>query len=545
MTMFADSEISDELAEKIVAYVDREAGRDAPLTADDEAMVRRLIEDNAAVRALVEELRATNTGLDTLLDDVAAVEVPEGLVALIQGHAASDVAVIEPKSGDESDTGESGDVAAFRQPPPRRVSYGPLAAAASIALLISSGALYYIYDSSNAERLRMQSVLATATEEVENRGRALADARAELNRLAGLADQASSQRRENAGKLLANEETIQELEVARAALEGRYAALEGENERLNARLQLQRIEIAESELTRDQLSTDLADAREALSAAENQTSDLQERLTAEVQDLTAKLGERDENVLALTERLEVGEQRSEVARTSLAEVRNERAALRRELAQMESEREQLLADRQAVELAAAQAQQRLASLEAEAEDTSGRLATVIAGLRASEQERQVAVQQMVGLEADLAASTSWLNQISQYHRIYASTARRHLVEVGADELDHIQTWLTGMLGRQILVPDLTSLGVTFQGARLLAINEKPVAQLVYLDQNDQPLALCVIPSAGAAKNPTLSTNGELNLVDWRDGNHGYAVVGWSDPELLSDLTSAIQPIYDL
>lgn len=35
--MFADSGLADELAEKIVAFVDREAGRDAPLTAADEA----------------------------------------------------------------------------------------------------------------------------------------------------------------------------------------------------------------------------------------------------------------------------------------------------------------------------------------------------------------------------------------------------------------------------------------------------------------------------------------------------------------------------
>ena len=60
--MFADSGLSDEIAEKIVAFVDREAGRDAPLTADDEALVRRLIAEDPAARTLADELRATNTG---------------------------------------------------------------------------------------------------------------------------------------------------------------------------------------------------------------------------------------------------------------------------------------------------------------------------------------------------------------------------------------------------------------------------------------------------------------------------------------------------
>lgn len=47
------------------------------------------------------------------------------------------------------------------------------------------------------------------------------------------------------------------------------------------------------------------------------------------------------------------------------------------------------------------------------------------------------------------------------------------------------------------------------------------------------------------KATTRSVNGELNLVDWRDGNHGFALVGWSAPELLDQLTRAVAPVYDL
>ncbi len=541
--MFADSGLSDEMAEKIVAFVDREAGRDAPLTADDEALVRRMIAEDPAVRALAEELRATNTGLDTLLDDVAAVEVPDRLVALIRGHGTSDVAVVEPAPSKEDkdkddEVPHEGDVIALRQPPPRRVSYGPLAAAASIALLISSGALFHLYNTSYTERTQMQTVLAKATEEAENRGRALADARAELKRLAGLAEQASSQRQETTEQLMANEESVQQLEVERAALEGRYGALEGENERLSDMLTRQRAQVAESETAKDQISADLAEARQTLAALEVGADSTRQTLTAEVEDLTAKLNLRQREMASLAEELEVGKERSESANANLAKVRNQQETLRRQLAAAELEKERLQAEHEAAE-------QQLASLQANVQDTESRLSTVVGGLTSAEAGRREALQQVVGLEADLAASRSWLGQIAQYHRVYASTARRHLVEVGADELDHIQDWMTGMLGRPIPVPDLTEYGVTFAGARLLGINEEPVAQLVYLDADDQPLALCIIPSTNEAKTPTSSTNGELNLVDWRDGSYGYAVVGWSPPELLNTLTQAIQPLYDL
>jgi len=442
--MFADSGLSDEQAEKIVAFVDREAGRDAPLTADDEAMVRRLIADDPAVRQLVDELRATNTGLDTLLDDVAAVEVPERLVALIHGHGSDDVAIMTPSSGGsaQGSDGEAlaDDVVTLRQPVHRRTSYGPLAAAASIALLISSGALYYIYQSSNSERTRLQAVLTTTTEEAETRGRALADARAELKRLSGLAELASSQRQETTDQLLVNEDAIQRLEVERAALEGRYMVLESENESLNEALDRRRSEVASREAERDRLSADLADARQTLTAAEAEAGNATALLTAEVEDLTTKLDRREQEMATLSEELAAGEQRSETALANLAEIRSEQANLERSLAAAELDKQQLQAERAAAEDATVEAEQRLASIQANIEDAEGRLATVAAGLNAAEEGRQEALQQVVGLEADLAASKSWLGQIAQYHRVYASTARRHLVEVGADELDHIQEW---------------------------------------------------------------------------------------------------------
>ena len=64
--MPTDTGISDELTEKIFAFVDREAGRDAPLSPEDEALVRDLLETDPAARALADEFRATNTGLDAM-----------------------------------------------------------------------------------------------------------------------------------------------------------------------------------------------------------------------------------------------------------------------------------------------------------------------------------------------------------------------------------------------------------------------------------------------------------------------------------------------
>ena len=66
-------------------------------------MVQRLLDGDAHIRSVADELRATNQGLDTLLDDVATVEVPDHLDALIRGHGAKNVAVMVPNGVADGD----------------------------------------------------------------------------------------------------------------------------------------------------------------------------------------------------------------------------------------------------------------------------------------------------------------------------------------------------------------------------------------------------------------------------------------------------------
>lgn len=91
--MTALSHVSEDLVEKTVAFVDHEDGHEPPLTAPDEAMVRQLIEEDPSVRDLADDLRATNAGLDMLLEDVAEVRVPGSLVAMIRSHKRNGISV--------------------------------------------------------------------------------------------------------------------------------------------------------------------------------------------------------------------------------------------------------------------------------------------------------------------------------------------------------------------------------------------------------------------------------------------------------------------
>ena len=61
--MSGSDAMSDDLMEKIFAYVEREAGRDPLLSPEDEAMVRQLLATDPAARALADNLRDVDARL--------------------------------------------------------------------------------------------------------------------------------------------------------------------------------------------------------------------------------------------------------------------------------------------------------------------------------------------------------------------------------------------------------------------------------------------------------------------------------------------------
>jgi len=124
----------------------------------------------------------------------------------------------------------------------------------------------------------------------------------------------------------------------------------------------------------------------------------------------------------------------------------------------------------------------------------------------------------------VAVARGWLDDIADYHEVYAAQ-KRHLVEVPASEADHIQTWLTAEVGTDVIVPDLSDHGLTFQGARLLVAAGKPVAQLVFTDADERVVALCAMGASGADTAFAEQNINGLTLVSWGGGDAKFVVVG--------------------
>ena len=109
--------------------------------------------------------------------------------------------------------------------------------------------------------------------------------------------------------------------------------------------------------------------------------------------------------------------------------------------------------------------------------------------------------------------------------IYASEVR-HAVEVGPDQQTHLATWLGKRLDHPLNIPDLSKLGFSLVGGRLLPVNGKAGALFMYEDPSGQRLTVLL------GRNPDnretsfrIDSSGGVETFYWIDGPIGYAVTG--------------------
>ncbi|WP_276120702.1 anti-sigma factor family protein [Pararhizobium qamdonense] len=144
-------------------------------------------------------------------------------------------------------------------------------------------------------------------------------------------------------------------------------------------------------------------------------------------------------------------------------------------------------------------------------------------------------------QLEVAAARTWLDDIADYHRVYARQTAEHLVEVPASAGNRIEGWLASNVGVSFALPDLSSKGLTFQGARLLVAAGKPVAQLMYKDQDGDVFAICFLKSTPGTTDGKLteSMRDDIAMISWQKRAASYVVVGPSSDPSLQQLAEAI------
>ena len=567
--MQPETDIPVELSEKILAFVEREAGRDAPLSPDDEAMVRELLATDPAAQALADEFRDVDTDLKAAFQALGDIPVSDELMERIHAQDQAFAAKAEAAGTDK--------VVAF--PPtakPTTRSYAPLAAAASLALVIAGGGFLYEFetrknleqtlaeleaerstqqgriDDLEVETGNLQDQLAAATDAREDAETALSATTGDLGRLEAALETVIAARDEADAALASATEALTSLRESEAELGQQVSALEEEAEQVAAQgasernaLQSQladlEVELATVTEARRTAEAEMAEANRTIGELIEEGAALNQKvaeLETEMETLAADIAARDSQLEASQTALARAEQRA-------AELATEREALAAAVGRGDQELEEAQVALAALDDEAAKLRRERDALIASVEQGQGELSTARAQL-ASTQQQSAAFQTALDT---LRAQTGWLAQVAGYHIGYAGKLRE--VEVKAKEQQDSQAltkWLSNELGSEITVPRSLPMpdGLTFVGGRVLyTIDGQPIGQIAYHDSEGRLTAFCI------KRNPTGTVQnleqaqffGRLQMIQWQDETFQYAVVGFAGFEVLEPVATWLESNY--
>jgi anti-sigma factor RsiW len=133
--------------------------------------------------------------------------------------------------------------------------------------------------------------------------------------------------------------------------------------------------------------------------------------------------------------------------------------------------------------------------------------------------------------AAAAVNSSWLDNAAGYYKLVVNAGDTMLVDVPASpDTREALLKISQNLPQQVRLPDLKPWGLSFRGARLVVVEGRPAAQLVYVTDNKAigPLTLVIGASKLPDITPTFDHRQDVNLLYWRHHGRAYALVGQTD-----------------
>jgi anti-sigma factor RsiW len=125
------------------------------------------------------------------------------------------------------------------------------------------------------------------------------------------------------------------------------------------------------------------------------------------------------------------------------------------------------------------------------------------------------------------------------HAVYSPEVR-HPVEVGADQEQHLVTWLSKRLGLKLKAPRLDEAGMSLVGGRLLPGDAGPVAQFMYQSDRGRRMTLYVRAENAPHRETAFRYARESNVgvFYWVEQTCSYAIASsdLSKDELLAVAT---------
>lgn len=136
-------------------------------------------------------------------------------------------------------------------------------------------------------------------------------------------------------------------------------------------------------------------------------------------------------------------------------------------------------------------------------------------------------------------------QIIRGHNASLGEVKPYLAEVGPEYWQVIEDWLDEKLGRKMVIPDLSAIGWSYEGARLLiSISGPSMVMLLYANREGEPISWTIAKAPSQPMSPGSRQQAGLNLIEWRDASHAFILAGGADNVVLQVVAAALQAQVD-
>lgn len=119
---------------------------------------------------------------------------------------------------------------------------------------------------------------------------------------------------------------------------------------------------------------------------------------------------------------------------------------------------------------------------------------------------------------------NWRRLMADHMALYVPQTLEHLPGDEAAQRLQLRS-IDARLGLDLSPAKLKLPGAEFKRAQLFEYAGEPIAQIVYLDFKQGPLALCVTPTNSGDEPLTHERRHPLNVVFWADRKHAWMLVG--------------------
>jgi anti-sigma factor RsiW len=132
-------------------------------------------------------------------------------------------------------------------------------------------------------------------------------------------------------------------------------------------------------------------------------------------------------------------------------------------------------------------------------------------------------------QIETTATNTWLDNAAGDYKLVVNAGGDAMLDVpsSGEGSDAIQKISQNLPQQQVRLPDLKPWGLTFRGARLVVVEGRPGAQLVYTTDNKAigPLALIIGSTKQPDMAPTPGRRDDVNLLYWRHQGRASVLVG--------------------